>query len=694
MKEKNDSENLYFCHSVFNISNQSNEFSHFCSKSNSESNDMFTVPKSLKNKKINPGQIMWELNQKSNYGLRSGKHSRQKHYSVIFSKLTDKKPSRIKKRSMLMQMTEDPENKCSGMCFEEISLMYGKITDLKIELEKYISLFGKIKEQMNILEKISLFTNVVKFLKLEFEPCAVREVFYKTSKNIQEVDQVRACSKRLSTDISSLYTKRKSKMIDVVKNNRDEIKQIFGSVDVLRNNSQYIMSLFDKNALRYLDNNMALYWNTLIDIKEFKVNMIHVDGKYYGSPSGWKQSFEIVAVLEKNDMVKSVSLGFAFLSSSTQENYTLLFKKIKDYKYLRIDNIMLDFEIAIYNAAKTIFPKCVPRGCYYHYRNNVINRATKLKRWLNKSPKLFTINVLSLCPFVSDPTGLLYAAIKSLELEGRALFKSPDFKILMYVYETYVLKLKSLFKINLSASMVRTNNPCEGRNSVLKRHFSFKPQISDLVDFITIRFKKDAVKKLKSPLPSNSYDLFLIAIQKESSNIDLVIEFCKISINISLQHANKLLVLFCEFNSRWDLGKSRSWHQAEQSMEQLKQAYHSFNSKMKQEFEIIKIKCREYKEYEEEKYTDVDTAVSTVFKSNICENDSIVGNDMFEIFNDCSGNTTSIKNAEICLTAIKNIGIKLIQIQESDLSENINLVLTELRDEIDLILMAYYQDRA
>lgn len=587
-------EGQYFCASLCEMSDNSSEFVNI--DQTQDGNQKYGSAGSIANSPAEktPTLIFHELRKKSNYGLRSGKHERQRFYSVLFRKKTKTVLSRIKKKSILMQMINDTDNKCSGYCFEEISLMYAKYADIKEELESYTSRFGVIKDDMSISEKMSLFTNVVKFLKVELEPCSVRAAFYKLAQNIDEVDKVRASNKKLSTDISSVFTERQATLVDKVKKYQNVVQTVFGCVKTLELNSQYLMDLFGRSALKHLSNDMVLYWNFLVDIKSCTVSMIHVDGKYYSSPAGWKQSFEIVAVLKnRENMTKSVSLGFALLKSATQENYTLLFKRIKDYKFLNIKNIMLDFEVAIYNAAKSIFPKCMPRGCYYHYRNNVVKRAAKLKRWLGKTVSNFTQNVLSLAPFVFDPVEFLYQAILNIQANSYELFKDCNFKIIMYVYETYVLKLKSFFKINLSEELIRTNNACEGRNSALKRNFSFRPQISNLVDYICTRFKKDSVKKFTAPSDPIPYDLFFINVQKMSNNIPLLIKFCEHSSPISVQNAERLLETFDLFCQSWSACIEETDICAGLKMTELKLQYRSFNNEMKQKWSKIKSKYKE-----------------------------------------------------------------------------------------------------
>lgn len=549
--ENMDQENLDFANSMFEMSLITVQSIAPDSESDPEQNHVKRFPKPSNLTKMTLHQKIGELKKKPLYTFGATRHASQKYYARAFTKYGLKKVSRIKKRSLIMQMMHDPDNRCSGVCFEEISVLYAKIADIKSELELYKNTFGELKSTPNISERLNTFVNCLKLLKLELEPASVRSAFYKNATSIEEVQKIKASSKSLSSQISSIYTERKQNMPELMKSNRRDIYRVFGCVQAMNNNKQYLMNLFGKPALRYIDNDMALYLNVLIDPKQYNVKMVHVDGRFYSSPTGWKQTFEIVGVLERDSGIKSASLGFALLRSSTQENYTLFFKKLKDFKYINLGNIMFDFEIAIYNAAKSVFPLCTPRGCYYHYRNNVVNMATKIERWLGAKISVFASNILSLAPYVEEPAKLIYSAIKRLSLGNNDLFKNCDFKLLMYVFETYVLKLKSFFKIDLQTNLIRTNNACEGRNSALKRKFSFRPPIYDLVDYMAIRFKKDAVKNFKTPNPNTAYDSLLVDIQLASKDTMLITEFCKTSPIVCVKNAEFLLSHFTAFKNHW-----------------------------------------------------------------------------------------------------------------------------------------------
>ena len=221
-------------------------------------------------------------------------------------------------------------------------------------------------------------------------------------------------------------------------------------------------------------------------------------------------------------------MAFALLNSSKTETYELFFKKIKDMKFCKFDTMTSDFEIAISNAAKKIFPKVAVQGCYYHYRNNLLNMISKIQNRFKKTISAWIVNLLSILPFLNKPTCFIEFCINDIWSKNENLYESSDFKILMYVYSTYIVRLKGMF-VNLNpGNRIRTNNTCEGRNSVLAKNLPFKPSISDLIDFVGYRFKQDAVKLFAKQSGPNEFDrLILILHELSFKNFKSILQFCK-----------------------------------------------------------------------------------------------------------------------------------------------------------------------
>ena len=121
----------------------------------------------------------------------------------------------------------------------------------------------------------------------------------------------------------------------------------------------------------------------------------------------------------------------------------------------------------------------------------------------------------------------LAAFIAKLGLVGDALNDNVDFKLVLYVYQIYVVKLKSLFVLDLQQLLIRTNNSCEGSNSGLSRTFTSRPTPEDLGNYVACKFKTDIAKAWTSIPSEKPMDTFLRLIQEKSKrNLTKVLNFC------------------------------------------------------------------------------------------------------------------------------------------------------------------------
>lgn len=80
-----------------------------------------------------------------------------------------------------------------------------------------------------------------------------------------------------------------------------------------------------------------------------------------------------------NDTTNVVPIVYVLLSHKSQETYIRMFNLFKDRLGLKIELFKCDFEIAIINGVKEVFPSALVSGCYYHYNRAVWKQAKKLK---------------------------------------------------------------------------------------------------------------------------------------------------------------------------------------------------------------------------------------------------------------------------------------------------------------------------
>lgn len=107
-----------------------------------------------------------------------------------------------------------------------------------------------------------------------------------------------------------------------------------------------------------------------------------MDGTFMTCPAMFAQLYTIHAVIghtETSD--KTAPLIYGLLSHKTHHCYVVLLEIIRTY-VLNEMNIVLqpkivltDFEIAAIKAVKTVFPKTLQKGCFFHLTQNIWKRA-------------------------------------------------------------------------------------------------------------------------------------------------------------------------------------------------------------------------------------------------------------------------------------------------------------------------------
>lgn len=281
--------------------------------------------------------------------------------------------------------------------------------------------------------------------------------------------------------------------------------------------SPFFVDIFGNNALVYAkEGEMLMYINKGVDLTDCTVLAAHVDGKFTRPVNGMRQSFEFVLVCERAGKRFSFTFAFALLGGHSQEFYKNFFRQLVRHHCPKPPVIVTDFEIAIANAIQEEWEPNPPevRGCYFHYTQNLLGYGSRLKRYLGSLPSDFCFNVLKVLPFCDQPESLLGTFLQSTQKQSELDFSSIDVKMCLYVYNTYVRKLRKIFFVDLERSAIKTNNACEGRNSWLSRSFAQRPNISELLDFITVKFKKDVVRSNAAHCHESPYDKQCLALQR------------------------------------------------------------------------------------------------------------------------------------------------------------------------------------
>ena len=107
-------------------------------------------------------------------------------------------------------------------------------------------------------------------------------------------------------------------------------------------------------------------------------NEFYCDGTYSSSPRKYNMLFNIIAY--HNSTNSYIPVIHALMSGQTEGHYVkvLEYLKLKKEKS-EIKSIMCDFEKALRNAIKNIFPNVIIYGCYYHFVKLLFKHLKKKK---------------------------------------------------------------------------------------------------------------------------------------------------------------------------------------------------------------------------------------------------------------------------------------------------------------------------
>lgn len=221
------------------------------------------------------------------------------------------------------------------------------------------------------------------------------------------------------------------------------------------------------------------------------VNKLYVDGTFSLSPIIFSQVFILSA--ERGGFVFPIL--FALLPDKTEDTYRRMFTYISAaWSNFRPQNISLDFEAGLINAARTVFPVAALDGCLFHLTQNVKKHLRQLglfKRYTEDPDFALLVRMIPAIAFV--PPQEIEDAFS--ELSNIAPVELVP--LLDYFEDTYIGRLARngrrrppLFPHTLwnvyhrtISGVGRTNNFAEAANRQLQQEFGVDhPTIFKFID--------------------------------------------------------------------------------------------------------------------------------------------------------------------------------------------------------------------
>ena len=114
-----------------------------------------------------------------------------------------------------------------------------------------------------------------------------------------------------------------------------------------------------------------------------KSKRIKIDGTFKIVKGPFYQLVSIHSLINAGHRSESVPVGYIIMSGKSQADYTGVFKELKafmeaDGSTWKLKRAMVDYEIALRNALKEVFPAIKLQGCWFHYCQAIYRRVKKL----------------------------------------------------------------------------------------------------------------------------------------------------------------------------------------------------------------------------------------------------------------------------------------------------------------------------
>ena len=114
-------------------------------------------------------------------------------------------------------------------------------------------------------------------------------------------------------------------------------------------------------------------------MKLVEADTLYVDGTFQTCPRVFYQIFTIHATYAG----KHIPLVYCLLPNKRQETYERVFRIIQEKAdqlglNLMPQTVLSDFELAIMQALRTIFPAAVVKGCYFHFCQALMRKVQHL----------------------------------------------------------------------------------------------------------------------------------------------------------------------------------------------------------------------------------------------------------------------------------------------------------------------------
>ena len=216
-----------------------------------------------------------------------------------------------------------------------------------------------------------------------------------------------------------------------------------------------------------------------------KVKFWFGDGDFSSCPSSFGQIYTIHVLYEKT----CIPLVYCLLVRETEDAYKRVFQKFIDlHSGLSPDHLMIDFEVAVKNAAESVFENIQIHYCFFHFRQSLYRKIGNLglKERYNTDEN-FNLKIKMFAALAFVPPADVISLYENIVEEHFPDMDQPVQKFLLYFGKYYIgsvignrrriprfsIEMWNQFDQTLS-EMPRTNNSVGGWHRGFEFLFSKK----------------------------------------------------------------------------------------------------------------------------------------------------------------------------------------------------------------------------
>ena len=196
----------------------------------------------------------------------------------------------------------------------------------------------------------------------------------------------------------------------------------------------------------------------------------YLDGIFKVVKAPFTQLMSIHAFIKQGDTQKQLPLAFVLMSCKTKIDYEAVLSAIKDLlEENELEEVMIDFEAAMWGAVREIFPEVGVKGCTFHWVQTVWKKVQELglvNGYMHDEGTHIFLRKLMALPFL--PHEFIHNVFLNLASEAN----TDDLReICEYVNRTWIgSSIWPERSWSCFMQPVRTNNDLEGWHGRLNRH--------------------------------------------------------------------------------------------------------------------------------------------------------------------------------------------------------------------------------